>query len=73
MREMKCKKRVFRAKAVADCVVQAHGREGGVKTHEESVREVRQPYFVASKWKEKSGETWQWRSGGGPARKTEKM
>ena len=31
------------------------GRDGGVKTHEESVREVGQPYFVASKWEEKSG------------------
>ena len=53
-----------KAKAVADCVVQAQegemveaGREGGVETHEESVREVEQPYFVASKWKENSGGT----------------
>ena len=30
------------------------GRKGGVKTHEECVREVGQPYFVASKWEEKS-------------------
>ena len=59
-----------KAKAVADCVVQAQegemleaGREGGVKTHEESVREVGQPYFVASKWEEKSGGT----CGGDPA------
>ena len=42
-----------KAKEAADCVVQAQkkdmleaGREGGVKTHEESVPEVGQPYFV---------------------------
>ena len=53
-----------KAKAVADCVEQVQkeempeaGREGGVKTHEESVWEVGQPYFVASKWEEESGGT----------------
>ena len=53
-----------KAKAAADCVAQAQkcemleaGREGGVKTHEESVWEVGQPYFVASKWREESGGT----------------
>ena len=51
-----------KAKEAADCVVQAQkkemseaGREGGVKTHEESVPEVGQPYFVVSKWEEESG------------------
>ena len=51
-----------KAKAAADCVVQAQkgemleiGREGGVMTHEGSVPEVEQQYFVVSKWEEESG------------------
>ena len=51
-----------KAKAAADCVVQAQkggileaGREGGVMTHQGSVPEVWRPYFVVSKWKEESG------------------
>ena len=47
-----------KAKEAADCVVQAQKKEmleaGSVKTHEESVPEVGQPYFVVSKWEEES-------------------
>ena len=50
-----------KAKAVAESAAQAQKgemeawREGGIKTHEESLFEVGQPYFVASKWEEESG------------------
>ena len=33
------------------------GREGGGKAHEECLREVGQPYFVAKRWEDKSGGT----------------
>ena len=62
MREMECEKGACRAKAAADCIVQTQegemveaGREGGIMTHEKSVPEVERPYFVVSKWEEKSG------------------
>ena len=51
-----------KAKAAADCVVQAQkgemlgaGREGGVLTHEGSVPVVGQRCFVVLKWEEESG------------------
>ena len=31
------------------------GREGGLKAREESFREVGWPYFVATRWEDKSG------------------
>ena len=51
-----------KAKAVADCMVQAqegemgeNGREGHILTIEKSVSEVGRPYFVVSKREEESG------------------
>ena len=69
-----------KAKAVADCVVEAQegemseaGREGGVKTDEESVQEVGQTHSVASKWEGEIRWNMRWRPGSGPATRVEKM